>query len=273
MKIFKIILTIAFFIAAPYLYLHVDKNSKSLSASILSQVALQPSEKESVQGLQITINGLPLVEPFHSVIELTNDGLKSIITSDFEVPLEIRLQSEAVVVGARVTGKSPEDIDAEISWDKESVQLKPMLLNPRDSISLSILTSGSLPYFTTKARIVGIQTVSLSDATKDTCCNNLWKKVISLFVAYLLISVSLGSVLAFYTSSPGGIVFRTFARLFAFSHAVTTLAAGIFTARILRDTSYDSFVYYIFLTCLLFALAYPFSLKLVRKLVPKDELS
>jgi hypothetical protein len=108
-------------IAAQFWLSHIDQTGKSVSGSILTQVPLQPMDKESILGIQVLVEGVPVVDPFLSVIQLTNDGVKPIATSDFEIPLEIRLLSKTEVVRARMTERFPDDIEAEFSWDKETI--------------------------------------------------------------------------------------------------------------------------------------------------------
>lgn len=276
MKLFPdVIITLAVALAGPYLYLHMDKDAKSMSASILSQVVLQPDQSTSVQGLQMLINGIPIVEPFHSVIELSNDGMKPIIASDFEVPLEIRLKSETQIVGARVMGKSPNDIDAEISWDKDVIRLKPMLLNSSDKFTISILTSGGQPQFVTKARIVGIPAVAIIDTTKETV--NLGRKVFWFLLTFLFITAWLANLQAFNSLKTDGVISMTrtrmYGRLFVFHITFLPLTAGIFISFVLAETDYDLFAYQVLLTMVTIGLAFPLASKLVRKPIPRDVLS
>jgi hypothetical protein len=64
-----------------------------------------------------------------------------------------------------------------------------------------------------------------------------------------------------------------YGRLFAFHIPFLPLTAGIFISFVLADTDYDSFAYHLLLTLVTIALAFPLASKLVRKPIPRDELS
>jgi len=142
-----------------------DLNSRSLQFRIVSQVSLQPDNINSIQGLQVAVDGVPLKLPYLSVLELSNDGEKPIPSSDFEAPLEIRIGEGSTVARAQATATSPKDIEATLSWEAQSLKVKPLLLNPKDVVTISILTSGKKPEFTTRARIAGISVVPIDDNT------------------------------------------------------------------------------------------------------------
>lgn len=248
-------------VAGPIWLWRVDQNAKSLSAAMLSQVALQPTDNDSVQGLQVLIDGTPLVEPFLSVIEISNDGEKPIATADFEVPLEVRLLTKANVARARVTAKSPSDIDAEISWDKQAIKLKPLLLNAKDKITLSVLTSGGQPQFSTKARIAGISTVPLIDATKP--IPSRWKKWIFLAAAFLFaIATMITMLVGTFVQRKSSAVLRK--RSMLVNSLVTGCTAAVFVNMFLEQIGQNSFAYYMLLNFVIFALATPLSSRLNR---------
>lgn len=248
-------------VAGPLWLWHIDQNGKSVSAFVLSQVALQPTDKESVQGLQVLIEGTPLVEPYLSVIQFSNDGGKPIGTSDFEAPLEVRLLSKANVARARVTGKSPDDIEAEISWDKKAIRLKPLLLNPKDKITISVLTSGGQPQFATKARIAGISSVPLIDATKP--ISSQWWKWGTLTAALLfaIAAMATNPIEMFLKGETSATLHR---RMLVINFIVTGCTGVFLVNTFLEATGYQSFWNYMLLSMALFMFASFFASKLNR---------
>jgi len=173
-------------VVGPFWLWRVDQSGLSVSIQLVSQVPLHPAEKDAVPGLQIVIDGVPLIDPYFSVVQIKNSGDKPIPTADFESPIEIHSSTATTIAGTRITGKSPDDIDAEITWDKQSVRLKPTLLTPRDSITFSIITSGGRPSFSTRARIVGVKSVDIIDATVPS--PNPWKRWL-FFIAAIVFAV------------------------------------------------------------------------------------
>ena len=164
-----------------------DLHSKSLNLRLVSQVALQPDSANAISGLQVSIDGVSLKTPYLSVLELTNDGERPIVVSDYETPLEFRIQKGSILNRALVTTTSPRDLEVTLTWNPQAVILKPILLNPRDTVTISALTSESRPIFTTRARIAGISSVPLDlIANKPTT----WQSTLLLLFAALLLAVA-----------------------------------------------------------------------------------
>ena len=130
-----------------YIY-RAELSSRSLQFRIVSQVSLQPDNANSIQGLQLSVDGVPLKSPYLSVIVLSNDGEKPIPSNDFETPLEVHIGEAASIARTQVTATNPKDIEAIITWEPQSLKIKPLLLNPKDTITISVLTSGNKPKFT-----------------------------------------------------------------------------------------------------------------------------
>ena len=164
----KFVVSLAAAIAAvivPVWLWQADLSSKSLAITLSTCISLQPAEKESLQGIEISFEGKRLENPHLVILEITNDGSKPILANDFESPLEIRLASETHFLHSRITEKIPKDIDTDLSIEKNRVSLKPSLLNPKDTIRVTAITDGVAPIFEAKARVVGIPSVSITDGT------------------------------------------------------------------------------------------------------------
>lgn len=166
-KSFVLIILAIAGIAVPVWLFNTDLSSKSLSLKLITRVSLQPEEQRFIPGMEISIDGSRLENPHIVVFEVRNDGRKPISSTDFESPLDIRLESKTSFVYSRVTGKIPKDIEANISSERQQISLKPTLLNPKDTITITAITSGAPPIFGSKARIVGISAVSLVDSTNE----------------------------------------------------------------------------------------------------------
>ena len=164
--------------------LRAELTAGSLHFRLAAQTALQPGEKNTVKGLKISIDGVELESPYLSVFELINDGAKPILTADFESPIELRVDPNASVARARVTATTPKDLEAELVTEKQSVKLKPLLFNPKDTVTIAIITSGKRPQFSSRARIAGVSGVPLVDATKSSKLGG--KKWLVLAAGFLL---------------------------------------------------------------------------------------
>ncbi|HEY8084343.1 MAG TPA: hypothetical protein VIE69_01920 [Methylophilaceae bacterium] len=212
-------------VVVPIWIWRTDMHSTSLQFRIASQVLLQPDNLDSIKGLQVSIDGIPLESPYLSVLELSNDGEKEIRSSNFEAPLEIQVSKDSTLARAQVTATNPKDIEALLTWEAQSIKIKPLLLNPKDVVTISILTSGKKPEFTTRARIAGISAVPIVDSTtkpaKTVTTVILFLSSLALFIASNLTSES------FFDKSPISLRKR--------SALLITLSTGIVGANILFE--------------------------------------
>jgi hypothetical protein len=120
-------------------------------------------DNKTFPDIELSINGSKLTNPTLIEFIVKNDGSRPILATDFESPLEIRLESASSFVKTRVSNKTPRDIDPIISSENKQITLKPMLINPQDSITISTYTSGDSPVFGYKARVAGVSNVSYED--------------------------------------------------------------------------------------------------------------
>jgi hypothetical protein len=140
-----------------------DLSSKSMELRLSSSTSLEPASK--ILDLQVVLDGKKLETPYSSSLELVNTGSKTVLSSDFDKPIEILIADGAKLVTARITDTTPNDIPAEISLSGNAIRIAPHLSNPKDSISLSIITSGEKPVYSVRGRIAGIQHIPYTDLT------------------------------------------------------------------------------------------------------------
>lgn len=153
-------------LAIPLMLWKADLHSHSLSARLTSTVALNTAATASIPDVKLTIGGVPADSAYISTIVLVNDGSKPITAGDFEAPLEFSAQEEVQVIRASATALSPVNLPAVISTEKNVVKLKPLLLNPDDSIQIEMVTTGKRPMIAARARIAGVPKLVIEDETK-----------------------------------------------------------------------------------------------------------
>lgn len=151
-------------IVVPIWIWRADLTSKSLEFRVASQASLEPAKSGDIKGLQITLDSAPLDRPYLTVVELLNDGSKPIPSSEFEGPVEVKLSGGTKVVRAQLVSSSPKSLEAKLTFTENSVAVAPLLLNPEDKLTISILTSGGPPSFSPRARIAGVAEIKLDDS-------------------------------------------------------------------------------------------------------------
>lgn len=173
-------------ILVPVWLWQADLSAQSLSVRLASSVALQPTETTSVPDIQISIGGVNIKSPFLSTLVLWNDGSKPILASDFELPIELRVGQGMQIVRSSISSVEPNNLKAEIDTDKQSVKLRPLLLNPEDTLTIAIITSGGQPNFEALARIAGISKIKFEDTTAK---KDSWRMVKNLLTALIAFSL------------------------------------------------------------------------------------
>lgn len=221
-------------VIVPIFLWQFDISSKSLSVQLVSSVALQPETSSSVKGLQVVLDGVKIDQPYLSTLEITNNGSKPIPSSDFETTLEIRLTNNTSIVRARISDSIPHEIPAEISFEETSkVSLEPLLLNPKDRLTFSLITAGGAPAFEPFARISGISKVSYEDSTEN---NANWKKA-SGFFFLSIISLTLYMIFSVSLVRPNTVVIS---RMLALSTmAVSVFSSSSFARRAINYANID----------------------------------
>lgn len=193
-KFFATLLAAVAGVVVPIFLWQFDLSSRSLSARLVSSVALQPETGTAAQDLQIMLDGVKIEAPYLSTLELINDGSKPISASDFEGPFEVRLNKDRQIIRARISNSQPCGIPATLSADQNVVKLQPLLLNPKDVLTFAIITSGGAPIFEPQARIAGVSQILYENSTTTA---SGWKKAIFLlplsilsFFLYMFFAVS-----------------------------------------------------------------------------------
>lgn len=175
-------------VVVPIWIWRADLTAKSLEFRVASQASLEPAKSGDIKGLQITLGSTPLDRPYLTVVELLNDGSKPIPSSEFEGPVEVRLSGITKIVRAELVSVNPTSLEAKISASEHSISIAPLLLNPEDKLTISVLTSGGPPSFSPRARIVGVTEIKFDDSQGK---SHAWKlSGAALLFAFLLFVAS-----------------------------------------------------------------------------------
>jgi len=146
-----------------------QRKKKSLEYKIISQTPVLSAAEEIAGQLQILFRGEPVQGVYLFVIRLLNAGNVPIASSDYERPVRLDFGEEARVLTAEVSDVEPRNLDAEIASQDSFVQLKPVLLNSGDVITIKALVSNYKGQLTIDGRIIGVKDIV---PQKDT--SNIW---------------------------------------------------------------------------------------------------
>lgn len=208
----------------------VDLQSKSFSGRVVSQTELQPASTNNLSGLKMSFDGVLLTRPILTTVELTNDGGRPIAKSDFESSVELRVQPGTKLVSAQVVSTSPPDLEAKVVVDSQLIRIEPLLLNAKDTLTISILSSGEKPTFSTRARIAGVAKIDFGEV--DEKKTNQTSRILLLLLAlFLTIASALTSDSVF---SNTGVNLRRRAAIL--TSAVTAIAGSMLVLHVVEST-------------------------------------
>lgn len=135
-------------------------DTKELSYKIESQESiLSESNLDNIESLGITFDGKKIEQAQITVLSISNTGTLPIEKSDFSTPLTISSNQKSKFLSAILTKTIPEGINTKVTIVKNIVEIEPLLLNPNDSLSIRLITSGEKVSPKPIARIKGVASI------------------------------------------------------------------------------------------------------------------
>lgn len=148
-------------LAALFIY-WLQKQKKSLSYEIISRNQLLTFGEELEGKLQVSYEGQPTKGICILIIKLFNSGNLPVTASDYERPISFGTGDKSRILSAVVTGKEPDALSVEVSAEKSRVEVRPLLLNAKDSVTLKLLVSDFHGEINVDARVVGVKAITKS---------------------------------------------------------------------------------------------------------------
>jgi hypothetical protein len=173
------IATLMISILVAYHIYFMQRPAKALEIVLTDYQHLRDVKNNSIVGTLI-LNGETLSgDLYYVAAKVVNSGNQPIEESDFRTPLVFTLPPNATVLKAVVDRSYPDGINAQITFDQNTVTLSPLLLNPDDqvviqfSVAVAVTVKNKdedpLPLTTFKptARIKGISNIRFSNRTPE----------------------------------------------------------------------------------------------------------
>lgn len=142
----------------PFIIYLVSRSRKKLSYELVSATPI--IRKEEKGRLQVLFDGQEVENAYSTVMSIVNNGNVPIKSDEFERPISISM-GEGKFLSVEIKDTNPKSLHAAISFRSDlSFTIEPLLLNPGDSIQVSMLaTTDKLN--PPNARIVGINEIGL----------------------------------------------------------------------------------------------------------------
>jgi hypothetical protein len=151
-------ITISFMI----LFFKLQKNNKQLSYKIILDTEVLGVREELLGKLNITFQRKIVKNVRLFIMKFENNGNIPITSNDYEKPLTVHFEETATILSAEILKTNPNNLDGAIFADKNSFTITPILLNPKDSISVKLLLSSpTTSLFNIDTRIIGVGKIEI----------------------------------------------------------------------------------------------------------------
>jgi hypothetical protein len=152
LTVFAILVSLAIYFA--------QRSRRIVSVEVLRNGRILTIQEESVGKLQLMFDGKLIHNTRLIEVCVTNSGNQPIKPADFIKSLTFSFNAEAEVLSTATVGTVPKDLTAELLVQSNEVVLAPLLLNPRDSITIRFLVSKYTAGPTHSARINGVSKIT-----------------------------------------------------------------------------------------------------------------
>lgn len=146
-------------IASTIIMYLIQRQRKRLSYDVISTSQLLTIREELEGKLQVLYEGQPAHDIRLLVVKLMNSGNIAVSSSDYERPVSFETGPSSKILSAVVTEVDPQNLDADVTVGDGRVTLKPLLLNPADSVTMKILVSDCIKPITVDGRIIGVNKI------------------------------------------------------------------------------------------------------------------
>lgn len=148
-------------ITVPLIIFFLQKSKKRLAYEIVSNTQLVGVKSEVQNKIKIYYEN-KLVENVHLLlIRIINNGNQSISIGDFAKRIDINLGNNLNILTCEILRQYPDNLDVNVIKVVDSIQIEPLLLNPKDNFTIKILLSDYKENFEVSARIEGISKIEV----------------------------------------------------------------------------------------------------------------
>lgn len=175
-------------------YANKPPSIKSLSLKIDSKSLINAVGEQDIPGLKIFIDKNEIENPALTVLTIKNNGSIPIRSADFESDIEIILEENTQLIRATVIKTHPEGLKVTARVNKSNAYISPLLLNPEESVTISLISQGLPNAVNTRSRIAGVSKIAIDEPKIN--------HVISYFKLVLAFIVSIPFVALYSPTNP-----------------------------------------------------------------------
>jgi hypothetical protein len=116
---------------------------RELAVGLISSHSLLSISQSIAHRIAITLDGRPVSSVYSQVYALKNSGTLPISIEDFIRPVRLNFPADSKVLTAHVSEERPTKIGLKVVCAESTVTLKPIFLNPQDTIEIQVLVSSN----------------------------------------------------------------------------------------------------------------------------------
>lgn len=135
-----------------------SRNTKKLEYDVSVTTELLNIDSQIRNDLEIFYKGEKVDNFCLVIIKIINFGNTSILESDFVTPIQFSFGENAAILSSNIMN-SKKDVTAEIEINKEKFLLKPLLINPKETITITFLVTRFSKANLVTGRIIGIKDI------------------------------------------------------------------------------------------------------------------
>ena len=139
---------------------YIQRSNKALSCSMTTDCLISIEESEDHEGkLRVLYEDMDIRNLYRVQVRLSNTGNQPIHPDDFIVPITVGFATPARILTASVTSQRPASMGAAILRSSRDIKIPALLLNPKDSFSISALIGDLDVEPSISGRIVGVKEI------------------------------------------------------------------------------------------------------------------
>ncbi len=169
-----------------FLNLYLSQRTKEISIGIVARSPLVARGETDLSDFELIFQGKKVERVESLTLQFENSGDISIEREDFDGDIVAEFGEKARVLSASLSEAAPASLNPSFFSDPNTLFLRPLLLNPGDRFSLSLLISGQPSEPKIRARISGIRRVSLLGPKPDKTFLRAFISGVAGFVALFL---------------------------------------------------------------------------------------
>lgn len=154
-------------IALTVVFFWYQQSYKELDYEIISLAPLFNISEEARGNIQVLFNGKPADNTYLAIVKIYNSGTIPILRTDYDTPISVVFNEDVNIISAEVLRTDDSSITTTIRLTKNIVTLDPILINPKESITVKVLADKYKGDISLSHRIIGVKKIPLRNPLEE----------------------------------------------------------------------------------------------------------